>query len=175
MGLVIREMCPGDRQEVQALLAAAKSDQPGSEGQPQAAEKIVQQGSVMGLVACEEGKIVAAMICNKDGQSGYLCQLSEAQSQPRGDIAKALINKTMLKLNARGVGKFRVDQPVTGSQPSFWDEVKWGDAGAPDQSDQATEQREEPLPGSEAEPELEPEADVETQPDVEVGPVTQAG
>ena len=175
MALVIREMCPGDRQEVQALLRAAEGDDSTEQEGSPPAEKILQERSPLGLVACEEGKIIAAMVCDRDGQCGFLHHLPEKdQSQSRDDIAKALIDKTMLKLNARGVGKFRIDLPQGAMGRPLWDEVKWGNASTPDSSGEtataATEQATQAV--EQATAAIEDIAQVTVEPALETAPIT---
>jgi len=168
MALVIREMCPNDRQEVQALLHAAGGDDSAEQEGPPPAEKILHEGSTLSLIACEQGKIVAAMVCDRHGQCGYFHHLPEkAQSQSRDDIAKALVDKTMLKLNARGVGKFRIDLPQGAMGHPLWDEMKWGAAITLSSSDETAQ------PIGEATQVVEEAAQAAVEPVLETGPVIE--
>lgn len=171
----IREIRPGEYQEVESLIHA---DQQGDSGQEEAGQAIVcfaRCQSVLSLVAHDGGQVVGAVVCYWDPQQGYLYELAVAESHRQSDLAKALVDKALRKLNAQGTHKCRIRLSHDTDQYPFWDAVRWTDrpeltkqpvpssavidrlvaqaTGAPESGDDP-----KPQPGPEDEPAGEPNA-----------------
>ncbi len=123
----ISEIRPGDYQDIEALMRGDLADDPAQEDAHHPMAWFPRCRSVLSLVAHDEGKVVGAIVCYDDPQQGYLHQLAIAQSHRHGDLAQALVNKALRKLNAHGSHKCRLSLPQDTEQAPFWEAVKWTD------------------------------------------------
>ena len=81
--------------------------------------------SVLSLVAREDRKVVAAILCKREPVHGYVHHLAVVESRRDDAFVKLLMDKALLKLNARKIHKCRV-MLNTSSQPQpFWETVSW--------------------------------------------------
>ncbi len=142
MPIEISEMRPSDRQEVAQLLETSAnppsetsqlqnaSEPSGDTPPPPAADNPIKNpmfrcDNVLSLVAREEGQLVGVILCRRDGIQGHLHNVTVAPSHKTTDLDKALIDKALGKLNARGSNKTRIKLPTGPEHAPFWDVVKW--------------------------------------------------
>jgi len=136
MAVDIIEMQPHDRPDVEALLLSAPAQGQSSGDADSSQEAAISAGeyngspsecnNVLSLVAREDGKLVGVVLCGHDDQEGFLHRLTLAASHQDGDLEQALVNKALLKLNAWGAMKTRIQLPPSDKQHLFWESVKWG-------------------------------------------------
>ena len=125
MSIQVSELRPEDYEEVAELL---------SEHAPSALSMEEMMGmttgqcpfnSVLSLVAREDHKIIAAILCKRDPVQGYVQHLAVVEPHRNDAFVKLLMDKALLKLNARGVHKCRVMLNAASQPQPFWEMVSW--------------------------------------------------
>jgi len=119
----ISEIRPDDRSEVDALIGAENHDNGAATGNTNLGA--TQCRSVLSLVARDERKIVGAILCHQDDNRGYIHQLMISDPPQYPDLAKALVDKALLKLNAQGTHRCRIHLSEDSDKSLFWEAVKW--------------------------------------------------
>ena len=83
--------------------------------------------SVLSLVAREQGEMIGAILCEMRGSEGCLHHMAIRQTHLDTGLSKLLVDKALLKLNARGIHRCRI-RLAQGTQPKpFWDATRWVD------------------------------------------------
>lgn len=139
MPMEISEMRPDDFEEVvslfQDIVAAEHADNQGDDSSidtdqpldPVLDHTASYQESILSLVVRDEGKLIAAILCNHDQEQGYTHRLAVAGSHRQSPIVKTLVDKALRKLNSNGINTYRLFQAVGIEQQPFWEAVRWVD------------------------------------------------
>ena len=80
------------------------------------------------LIAERDGRIVGFLRYRYDGQIEHLVGQDAAQQQA---IARALVDKALLKMRSLHVGRCQIRLPGAEAQRQFWAAARWLDAAAP--------------------------------------------
>jgi ribosomal protein S18 acetylase RimI-like enzyme len=126
MAVTFRTMCPGDYYDVATLWR--KSCGVGitdADSQRGVADFLIKNGD-LSLVAEDEGRLVAAVLCGHDGRRGYISHLAVAGSHRRRGVATEMVDRCIAKLRDAGIEKchlfvFRGNE----SAVAFWRETGW--------------------------------------------------
>jgi ribosomal protein S18 acetylase RimI-like enzyme len=78
------------------------------------------------FVACDEGELVAALLCGHEGRRGYLHHLAVAPSHRQRGLGRKLVSCALEALERAGIAKchlFVLDENPAGL--GFWERVGW--------------------------------------------------
>jgi ribosomal protein S18 acetylase RimI-like enzyme len=98
-----------------------------SDAQP-AVEAYLKRNAGLSLVAREETRIVAAILCGHDGRRGYLYHLAVTPEYRRRGIGRSLVDACLTRLAAEGIHKctiFVYGRNQSGQE--FWRQTGWKD------------------------------------------------
>ncbi len=124
----IREMMPDDLEPVVHLLRGREDGEPKGEGNERANQVGLSRAAGIHLIAERDGRIVGFLRCRYDGQIEHLVVPDAAQQQA---IARALVDKALLKMRSLHVGRCQIRLPGAEAQRQFWAAARWLDAAAP--------------------------------------------
>jgi len=71
----------------------------------EAIAKYLRRNPGLSLVACDNKKIIGAILCGHDGRRGHLYHLAVAQPYRKKKIGKALVNQALSKLASIGINR----------------------------------------------------------------------
>ena len=125
MSVQVSELRPDDYEEVVDLWQESGSGDLSQEDLTALACGQCTFNSVLSLVARDGGKVVAAILCRRDHQEGYLHHLAIQEPYRKQEIIQMLVDKALLKLNSRGVHKCRIKLDQTYQDSPFWETVSW--------------------------------------------------
>lgn len=126
--MTVREMTPGDYDGVAELW----SDAPGvgltgadSRG---GVTSFLDRNPGFSLVALDEGKIVAAVLCGHDGRRGYVSHLAVANPHRRHGLATELVERCLGLLREAGIEKCHLFV-FHGNEKAraFWMDTGWSE------------------------------------------------
>ncbi len=135
MSLQIAELRPDDYEQVAELWQEAGSASLSQDDLMALACGQCPFNSVLSLVVRDKGVLVAAILCRRDGQEGYLHHLAVLERYRKGQIIKMLVDKALLKLNAMRIYKCRIHVDQQYQDEPFWEAVSWFDTPEDDQQD----------------------------------------
>ena len=126
MDVTIRTMTPNDYHEVSALwrktdgVGITDADSHGG------VTDFLRRNNGLSLVAEDDGRVVAAVLCGHDGRRGYISHLVVADPHRRRGVATELVERCLEGLKAAGIEKchlfvFRKNQNAA----AFWRETGW--------------------------------------------------
>ena len=125
MAVELSELRPGDYEQVVELWQEAGADGLSMEDMTALACGQSPFDSVISLIARDGGKLVAAILCRYDKQQGYLYSLAILEPYRNNETVKMMVDKSLLKLSARGVHKCRIPLDDPDPQAPFWHTVSW--------------------------------------------------
>ena len=127
----IRELMPDDLEPVKALLRQRGGSDAGRSPQPSdtAAAAQLRPGCFsrhagIRLVAEHDGRIVGFLLCRYSGQIEHLVVSDTAGAQ---DVARALVDKAMLKMRSMHIGRCQIHLSGDETQRHFWAGARWLD------------------------------------------------
>jgi ribosomal protein S18 acetylase RimI-like enzyme len=127
MALEISEFRAPDRDEVLQLWTQAVSDGTTLGDLQQTLALNLGRRWWLSLVAREQGRIVGAIVCDRQNQDRYTYQLAIAKTHADRGLAKLLVDKAFHKLHARGIHKCHLSVPESNQPQQFWEVVRWQD------------------------------------------------
>jgi len=126
-GIVIRAMTLRDYEAVLALWRATPGIRLyGDDDSRPAIARYLRRNRGLSWVACQEGRIVGAVLVGHDGRRGGLYHLAVAPSCRRHGVGRALVAAGLRALAAQRIGKCNIF--VMGSNRSglhFWQRGGW--------------------------------------------------
>ena len=80
----------------------------------------------LSFVASDQGRVIGAVLCGTDGRRGYLQHLAVAPSHRRRGIGRALAERCVAALTARGLDKCHLMVlPENAPARAFWRRLGW--------------------------------------------------
>ena len=122
----IREMTDGDYDAVHALWKATPGIGLSEADERRNIASFLAYNRGMSFVAEVDGKVSGAVLGSYDGRRGYLHHLAVDPASRRAGIGRALVERSLEALRARGVRRchiFVMADNVTGQ--GFWERVGW--------------------------------------------------
>ena len=92
--------------------------------------QFLQHNSGLSVVARDGQRIIAVVLCRRDGNRGCVEELVMDPSQSNSDISSRLFDKALRKLKARGIHRLRVNLLDNSSAEAFWRSIGWSDRPA---------------------------------------------
>lgn len=127
----IRELMPDDLEPVMALLRQRSGSETGQSPQSPDTTAAAQlrpgcfsRHAGIRLVAERDGQIVGFLLCRYNGQIEHLVVSDAAGSQ---DVARALVDKAMLKMRSMHIGRCQILLSGDEVQRHFWAGARWLD------------------------------------------------
>jgi hypothetical protein len=80
---------------------------------------------IQSLVAQEEGAIVGAILCRRDGAGRCTLQVGRNEQVTDDGLMRLLVDKALLKLQARGVHKCVIAPVGPACERAFWSSLAW--------------------------------------------------
>jgi len=126
MRFALRPMTIRDYAEVIHLWQSAEGVHAGEDDSRRSISSFLRRNPGMSLVAQDGRQLVGAVLCGHDGRRGYLHHLAVAPSHRREGIGRALVERCLAKLHARGVRKCRI-LVLSGNRRgrAFWRALGW--------------------------------------------------
>ena len=124
MRLEVREIHPDEQEAVQAMLQDRVTGQP-SGTDPSAPTPDLAQATLC-IVACLEDQMIGAILCTQETPSGHVYHLPINNPAAQRWIVKSLVDKALLRLNAQGVRRYRIQMPTQDDAKAHWENFKWG-------------------------------------------------
>lgn len=124
MSIHISELRAQDALGVAPLWSQAHASGDGEALEPAIAEHLTRNPG-LSLVARDGETIVGLVLCSKRGDRGCVNRLVVAESHKDQPIARALVDKAMLKLAAQGIHKCGLDVVDETSRQPFWEAARW--------------------------------------------------
>jgi ribosomal protein S18 acetylase RimI-like enzyme len=126
----IRGMAPSDHDEVAALWRETDGVGVTAADSRSGVSRFLSRNPGLSLVAEEDGRLVAAVLCGHDGRRGYISHLVVAEPQRRRGVATEMVQECLRALRNSGIEKchlfvFRHNE----SAASFWRETGWTERG----------------------------------------------
>ena len=120
-------MTPADLPAALELWRATEGMGLGESDTPEALAAFLERNPEMSTVAVRpDGTLAGAVLCGDDGRRGYLHHLAVAKSHRRLGIARALIDRSLALLAARGIPRcnlFLLADNADGE--AFWRRQGW--------------------------------------------------
>ena len=88
--------------------------------------RYLERNPGMSFVACQEGRIVGAVLCGHDGRRGYMHHLAVAPPCRRQGLGRQLVERCLVALAATGIDKCHLF--VFGGNSAgvaFWKRIGW--------------------------------------------------
>lgn len=101
---------------------SAGSDDPIS---TQSLKQLFRTQRGVSLIARSQGQIVGVLLCGRVDSRNHVERLTIAASHQDQGIERALLDKVLVKLGARGVHTFQFAASTPGSHMMQWDIAKW--------------------------------------------------
>ncbi len=86
--------------------------------------RFLQEHRGLSIAAREDGGIVAAVLCHREGDSGCTITLVVHPTHRDKDLSRQVFDKALKKLATCSIHRFRVCLPQEDDH-GFWDTVKW--------------------------------------------------
>jgi len=122
----IEPMSIADFDEVLRLWQNTEGMGLGESDSRSAIAQYLERNRGMSLVARDEGKIVATVLCGHDGRRGYLYHLAVAKPHRKSGLGKELVERCLSKLKQIGIFRCNVlvfTDNVDGE--AFWKHNGW--------------------------------------------------
>jgi len=130
-GFEMRVMRLEDYEELVAFWAGKEGVELNESDEREASGRYLVRNEGLSLVVREEGgKIVGAILCGHDGRRGYLHHLAVEEGYRGKGIARAMVEKCLENLKARGVPRcnvFYFAENVKGR--AFWERMGYREVG----------------------------------------------
>jgi ribosomal protein S18 acetylase RimI-like enzyme len=126
MGYTIRPMTIGDHAEAYRLWEQADGICLGEEDAPAAIEIYLRHNEGLCFVACDNQRIIGAVLCGNDGRRGVLRHLVVNPEYRKQGVARALIRQCLDALARAGIRRcntFVMDANNSGLR--FWQHMGW--------------------------------------------------
>lgn len=121
----IRELRPEDCEAVLALWQEAKV-KPSAFASTSDFRQLASRNPKLSLVAEEKDVVVGAILCSRTGTNASVHQIAVASSHRDSDVARKIIDKTLMKLLATGCHKAGIFLSESVDEWHFWESVSWG-------------------------------------------------
>jgi len=102
---VIREMKPGDYQEVFALWQEAEGIGLSSADSEANIRKFLERNPSLSFVALHNGRITGTILCGHDGRRGYIYHLFVDERHRNKGLGRRLVEKSLERLREEGIEK----------------------------------------------------------------------
>jgi ribosomal protein S18 acetylase RimI-like enzyme len=88
--------------------------------------KYLRRNPGLSLVACDNKKIVATLLCGHDGRRGHLYHLAVAPSYRKKGIGKVLVNQALSNLTSIGIARCTICAFAKNrAGRKFWKHTGW--------------------------------------------------
>jgi ribosomal protein S18 acetylase RimI-like enzyme len=119
-------MVPTDHAQVASLWGEAEGVGVSAADSSSGVARFLARNPGLSLVAEEDGRVVAAVLCGHDGRRGYISHLVVAEPQRRRGVATEMVRRCIVALGKLGIEKchlfvFRGNT----SAAAFWRETGW--------------------------------------------------
>jgi ribosomal protein S18 acetylase RimI-like enzyme len=122
----VREFTPGDYDEVAALWRSTEGIVLRDVDQREPIVRYLALNPGLSFVASDRGRVIGAVLCGTDGRRGYLQHLAVAPEHRRCGIGRALAQRCVEALSARGLDKCHLMVlPQNEAARAFWRRLGW--------------------------------------------------
>lgn len=126
MSVSIRPMSPQDYDEVVALWQASEGVGLNEADEREPVAAYLRRNAGLSLVACDDRKIVGAVLCGHDGRRGYLHHLAVAQAFRCQGIGRRLVEQCLAGLGSQGILRCHIFLYVDNhAGAGFWRKLGW--------------------------------------------------
>ena len=124
--MTVREMTPGDYDDMVRLWSGARGVGLTSTDSKDGVTSFLDRNPGLSLVALDEGRIVAAVLCGHDGRRGYVSHLAVADPHRRRGLATELVERCIGLLREAGIEKCHL-LVLHGNENAraFWRDTGW--------------------------------------------------
>lgn len=119
----VRAMRPGDLDQLSALWAAETMALPVTGASPKS--KLLDIHPALSVVALQEDTLIGAIVCVREGSSGYRHTLVTDPSATTTGLAEMLLGKVLAKMASQGIHRFRVVKADKGATSAIWQDLRW--------------------------------------------------
>ena len=124
--MTIREMTPGDYDGVVGLWSGARGVGLTGADSRDGVTSFLDRNPGFSLVALDEGRIVAAVLCGHDGRRGYVSHLAVADPHRRRGVATELVERCIGLLREAGIEKCHLFVlHASENARAFWRDTGW--------------------------------------------------
>jgi ribosomal protein S18 acetylase RimI-like enzyme len=126
MGVTIRTMTRNDYHEVAALWGNTKGVGLSGADSQGGISDFLRRNDGLSLVAEDDDRIVAAVLCGHDGRRGYISHLVVADPHRRSGVATEMVERCIAALADAGIEKCHLFVlQGNDSAASFWRQTGW--------------------------------------------------
>ena len=127
MAIDINEMRLQDYDALAALWHSLGGPDPMPFDSDAALAQFLQHNSGLSVVARDGERIIAAVLCRRDGSRGCVDELVIDPSREDSDVLCCLFDKALRKMTARGIHRLSVNLLGNSGDAAFWRSVRWSD------------------------------------------------